>query len=925
MTGHVPFDANSDWTNPYCGNSSNDPLVDKMLGNAYHVVRSVYCNLGNLSLLYDYLTSHGIVVGVQSEDELRALPKGFTKFARIYSVNGTTGDQVVTDYLYIDDDATGIKPDDPTLTGSWIEVIVPTTGGGGGSSDGGYIPIAYNNGSANGGETLIQAPDYAVGVPFIIVDGSVQFVGYGFTYTPENSVITLAEPLEQGTEVILMCTGTPANPATPNVNDWVVVNWLYNNGAAVGGESTITIPFTFQTVPAIWKNGLRYYKDLFTQSYTVDVDSSTITLTEPLAANDRLIVQLGGEATVIDLSGPTGASMVGTKAGHTVQEELDANSSSFQDGAKLFDKNDRILDRSTTPAQLYYWDGTFPKDIAQGSTPSSTGGIGTGKWLSVGDAVLRSDLANSDPGNGVDLVAGAAKQSDLGIIQDKVDTLYTDTVALSDYSSLVTSGDWTAAIQSALDTGKDIIAYGSFNVSGVLKSKGQKLLGKWNIVPSHVTHVTDVKANVEFDDSGRLRLIYMAVHYDLCELLVIKSLGFNTISHYTNFSGHSSGAGGSIAQLLDNAATAGLKVHIDVQQAMEHHSLTPQQVVALCDPYPATWGYSVYDEPATRNISVANQESRIASLRAVTGKPLTTVDLIVTSNPPFYQKLSQKYDYVFVDSYAQRYSSGTTQDKRDWDMEKSRLDVGGMMALTRCPNILYVGGLFIDHDIGGQYTQDKQQGIDHVTNFLFHSGGEYGMFIWDMPWNSVGDDTVYNSADYQNACLKLSQQGYCEKQYIKPYLFGSAPTYSDFGLGDLMRNLPQRDPNSVQVLPWTDSFPANTFLNASDKLSGIGFKSVTANFATTIPCRKIVSVYLDTLSATGSIPGASKLELKGYNGETSRSISPLYPIGTTPTFYGSSKWDGASQNEQLLFSITNGITDSKYSLLLRGLIVCTDW
>ncbi len=429
MTGHVPFDANSDWTNPYCGNSSNDPLVDKMLGNAYHVVRSVYCNLGNLKLLYDYLTSHGIVVGVQSEAELRALPKGFTKFARIYSVNGTTGDQEVTDYLYIDDDATGIKPDDPTLTGSWIEVIVPATGGGsGGSSDGGYIPIAYNRGSANGGETLIQAPDYAVGVPFIIVDGSVQFVGYGFTYTPENSVITLAEPLEQGNEVILMCTGTPANPATPNVNDWVMVNWLYHNGAAVGGESAITIPFTFQTVPAIWKNGLRYYKDLATQSYTVDVDTSTITLTEPLAANDRLIVQLGGEATVIDFSGPTGAGMIGTKSGHNVQEELDANTGSFQDGVKLFDKNDRILDRSTTPAQLYYWDGTFPKEVALGSTPASSGGIGVGKWLSVGDVTLRSDLVKPD---------GA---SQVGFLSRTVANELNDRVAISRFGADV-SGD----------------------------------------------------------------------------------------------------------------------------------------------------------------------------------------------------------------------------------------------------------------------------------------------------------------------------------------------------------------------------------------------------------------------------------------------------------------------------------------------------
>lgn len=599
---------------------------------------------------------------------------------------------------------------------------------------------------------------------------------------------------------------------------------------------------------------------------------------------------------------------------------------SFQAGNNLTLRNHALhWAKPDGNGEYYRWDGALPKSVPSGSTPASTGGVTTGAWLSVGDASLRSDLASPAAGKGVSLVYGAAKEADLTKLDGDVND---GVVYLHDYSSLVTGvDDWTAAINAALATGKDVRGRDGFTykVSGVLKSKGQQLIGEWYINPTHVTHVVPVKADSSVENPDKIRLIYMAVHYDLCELLVIKSLGFNMVSHYMNFVGHPSGAGGSIPQLLDNATTAGVRVHIDVQQAMDKNSLSLAEVVSLCDTYPSTWGYSVYDEPATRLIPLADQESRIASLKALTGKPLTAVELIVTGNPPFYQRISQNYDYVFVDSYAQNYTSGTPQDKRDWDMEKSRLDVGGIMALTRCPNIIYVGGLFIDHSSGGQYTKDKQQGIDHVGNFLSHAGGEYGVFIWDMPWDSVGDDTVYNSEDYQRACVKLAQQSFGEKPYVKAYLFGSAPNYADFGLGDLTRNLPQKDPNSIQILPWSDSYPANTFLDPTNKLSGVGFKSTHANFATTIPCRKFVSVYLDAMSATGSVPSAATLELKGYNGELIRTISPPFPVGITPTFYGSSKWDGKSQNEQLVLSVANGITDTKYSLLFRGLIVCTDW
>lgn len=66
---------------------------------------------------------------------------------------------------------------------------------------------------------------------------------------------------------------------------------------------------------------------------------------------------------------------------------------SFEDGATLNLPNQTLRYEST--GEYYRWDGEFPKVVAPGSTPETSGGVSIGAWISVGDAVLRSQL--SDP------------------------------------------------------------------------------------------------------------------------------------------------------------------------------------------------------------------------------------------------------------------------------------------------------------------------------------------------------------------------------------------------------------------------------------------------------------------------------------------------------------------------------------------------
>lgn len=596
------------------------------------------------------------------------------------------------------------------------------------------------------------------------------------------------------------------------------------------------------------------------------------------------------------------------------------NGKTFTTGATISQPNEVLL--NTADGEYYKWTGSFasgPKVVPANSTPDTTGGIGPGAWVGVGDASLRAALAA--PG-GVDLVNGAAKQTDV----DKLKKQNEAFAYIEDYSSMVVSGDWTAAINAAFATGKPVVGKGPYSVSGIINTKGQPIVSTFIISTTRYS-LGAVTAQTVEPDSESIRMLYLESAYDLAELLYIKALGFNTINHYCYFANNGTiDASGTAEQLLDNARTAGLRVNLGTESPRATTSLS--EFVNATKEHPATWGYSVYDEPASRGISVASQDAKITTLRGLTTKQLSFVDLISEGNP-FNQLFSKSYDIAFVDSYSRVWTSGVALDN---DLKKMRFDYGCIKAQTGLSRVIPVVSAFTDS--GGYYASSESQVIAASKVFGAIFGGNFGAFVWD----GVGDPNitgrVRSNINLQKLVAGLASQRTRKMLNTEAYLFGGAPGNTMWPITSLLEKIPVKDPSSSDAYSFANAFPVRvrTGTTESDRTttipnsdySGIGFKGAFASLVTNIKFRKNVRCSLEYFNISGTTAGT--FSLFGTN-DAGYTISLKYNDAITGNSVLDFNVNSASfYDETIIFRVeNNGDVSNYYRKFLRGLIVCSDW
>ncbi|MBN3344969.1 hypothetical protein H5A44_21425 [Pectobacterium brasiliense] len=83
---------------------------------------------------------------------------------------------------------------------------------------------------------------------------------------------------------------------------------------------------------------------------------------------------------------------------------------SFETGATLSDSTQALQHSDNN---YYAWHGAFPKIVPAGSSPDSTGGIGSGAWANVTDLTLRSYLAAESGAAAIGSASGKSVQTEL--------------------------------------------------------------------------------------------------------------------------------------------------------------------------------------------------------------------------------------------------------------------------------------------------------------------------------------------------------------------------------------------------------------------------------------------------------------------------------------------------------------------------------
>ncbi|HDC4334613.1 glycosyl hydrolase family 28-related protein [Enterobacter cloacae] len=178
---------------------------------------------------------------------------------------------------------------------------------------------------------------------------------------------------------------------------------------------------------------------------------------------------------------------------------------SFQDGADITLPNQALRDEDT--GEYYRWDGALPKHVDAGSTPSSSGGVGVGAWVGIGDASLRAMLATSagagmigalDSDGNATTVQGAIGHYRAYTVKERLD----EEISVASIAGVDPTGatDSTAALQDFFDTlpnGSEVyFPAGTYKITGlVIKNHSLKIRGAYRYPYGQST--TKIKAGAD--------------------------------------------------------------------------------------------------------------------------------------------------------------------------------------------------------------------------------------------------------------------------------------------------------------------------------------------------------------------------------------------------------------------------------------------
>ncbi|EMI3951721.1 hypothetical protein JJP89_00010 [Enterobacter hormaechei] len=430
-------------------------------------------------------------------------------------------------------------------------------------------------------------------------------------------------------------------------------------------------------------------------------------------------------------------------------------------------------------------------------------------------------------------------------------------------------------------------------------------------------------------------------------MLRIKSLGFNTVIHYCYFDNNGTvDIDGTMPKLLNNCLSAGLNVVINTNIESSHGQGTVSEIVGRCDSFSNCIGYSVVDEPASRGISVADQDQMISTLRGLTNKKLFSVNYMWV-NTPWEYKFSRNYDVFLVDSYSMYYASGSLQERVDKDLGKMRTDLGGCMMVTGSARIIPVVQTFSQFEtnpvegIHGSYCFDVDQIVAAARIFGKTGNGDFAAFCWDNGFTT----TLAKEVKYQGLVKELVN--HADKGEIlrtEPILFGGVGGVSgrvQYPLGCLNAIQTYKDPLNtidnwlgggaapVRLLTGPSETPLRT-TSAGVDISGIGFNKTFSRLVTTKSLLKFFTGFAVFENYGNPLLKPASFEVYstsdgGYT-ETLRYTTGV-TAGSAFRFSGrmTNDYDGIGDGAVFSLSIDPSDAVDNYRRIIYGLFISTNW
>lgn len=396
--------------------------------------------------------------------------------------------------------------------------------------------------------------------------------------------------------------------------------------------------------------------------------------------------------------------------------------------------------------------------------------------------------------------------------------------------------------------------------------QGARLVGKSTITYARLPGVSCKLDSDTPVDHSLIKAVYVHQAYDICDMLQLKTAGFNTIIHYGQFGS----SGGTMPKVCNAAEAVGINVILGGTTYGQTNA--PNQGLDNRD---CVIGYYLFDEPQNNSITRSEQETRITNFRAFTQKMLTMAEHGVfgfdtNTHPSGYNGIG--YDLIFCDAYYHD----------DWDdaRNKRQAVLGWGEMKFKCPNaklIPCVGLFTTDAGAGSDNFKNKAKQISFAKQFYGMGNGNYAAFAWESNLIASTHKTVTTDSDLYKLGFDLNS-----RTETKPYDIDVYAGYTDKLSGLIQAYNPTYSADTVKPWQTINTGAATNDRNTTFKQGGIGVKNLGGNFATNLKNSGYIAVemYLFNGADSTNTNVAIRTFIDDFFTPTSYASTTLTPSST---------------------------------------------